>query len=98
VNRFDVGFQYGLRKPETAEEIQQQNTIRGMRIAILEAQRDSPLIRQALITAECAGLSGEDTFTLLAYYALLSLEDHAQRHSNLLRLMPIPPLVIREGG
>lgn len=94
MNIFDGGFQYGLRRPETAEEVQQQSTLRGMRHAIWNAQRDSPLIAQALRTAECAGLSGEDTFTLLAYYALLSLEDHAQRASRMLSLMPVPPVIV----
>lgn len=94
MNKFDMGFTYGLRAPETAEEVQRQTTLNGMREAIEKAQWDSPIIRSALQAARYTGLNGEDTYTLLAYHALLSLENHAQRNSELLRLMPVRPITV----
>jgi len=90
----DMRIHFGIRKPETAEEVERHATLDGMRKAIWEAYRDSPVIRMGLETARYNGLNGEDTYTLLAYHALRQLEDHARRHSDLLRLMPVPPIIV----
>jgi hypothetical protein len=91
---WDMKMQMGLRAPRTAEEVNQQATLNGMREAIWKAMRDSPVIRSCLETARYNGLNGEDTYTMLAYHALIALENHWQRHSELLNLMPVPSIVV----
>lgn len=88
--------QMGLRKPETAKETEAQSTLNGMRKAIVYAQRDVALIRQCLDAAYHQGLSGEDTYALLAYHALRQLEEVWQRCDQLIQLQPLPPLVIKQ--
>ena len=46
--------------------------------------RDSALIRQCLDTAHYAGMSGEDTYVLLAYQALIQLENTYRQLEDLL--------------
>jgi hypothetical protein len=87
-------LQMGIRRPKTAEEEKQHATLDGMRKAIEMAQRDSPLIRACLDSARYNGMNGEDTYTMLAYHALVALEDHYRRHSELLNLLPVPPIVV----
>ena len=83
MNRFSLPV--GLVAPETAEEVQEASTVQGMRRAIQNARRDSAVIAAALDTAYHQGLNGEDTYTLLAYHALVALESYAQRLSELLK-------------
>jgi len=90
----DFKMHYGIKPPETAEEIKRHATLDGMRKAIELAQRDSQVIRQCLQLARYEGFNGEDTYTLLAYHALRQLEDHWQRMSQLIDLMPVPPIVV----
>lgn len=90
-------IQLGLLKPETTEEVKEQATLDGMRRAIEMASRDSVLIRQCLDSARYAGLSGEDKYVLLAYQALLALEEHWQRNLRFSELSPnVPPIVIKD--
>jgi hypothetical protein len=87
----------GIPKPETAEETNDQLTsVDGMRRAILRAARDSALIRQCLMTAEHAGLKGEDLYAMMAYHALRQLEDLYQRHSDVLDRLPMPPMILKK--
>lgn len=85
-------MQMGIVEPKTAEEIRRQATLEGMRAEIWKAMYDSPIIRACLESARHHGLSGEDTYTMLAYHALRSLEDHYQRRVELLCLMPVPSI------
>lgn len=53
------------------------------------------LIRGALYSARYRGLSGEDTYVLLAYQALIHLEDTHKRLMKVVSLMPpMPPIVM----
>lgn len=57
-----------------------------MRLTILDASRDSALIRNSLETGRYNGLSGEDIYVQLAYHALRELERQwrlNQRHMEL---------------
>lgn len=93
---FDFGrLQMGLRQPQTEEDAKTEATINGMRKAIIKAQRDSPLIRNVLNAAWYQGLRGEDTYVLLAYHALQMLEDHYQRNMEFIKLMPVPPIIVK---
>ena len=64
-----------------------------MRKAIYASQRESALIRRCLDTAHYAGMSGEDTYVLLAYHALLQLEDTHQRFMQLWNITAMPTVV-----
>jgi hypothetical protein len=78
----------GLRRPKDEQPIancSQCNRIdlNELRKAIDRGQRDSVLIYRCLLQAQYAGLSGEDTYALLAYEALCQLEEYAQRTRSL---------------
>jgi len=74
----------GLKRPATVEEqMKIQADIGAMRKAITFGQRDSSLINRCLRVAEHNGLSGEETYVLLAYNALCQLEDFWQRQLKL---------------
>jgi hypothetical protein len=59
-----------------------------IRAAIEKGRRDSPLIAQALRQAERLGLSGEDKYVMLAYQALIHLDD---THKRLMRVVSLTP-------
>jgi hypothetical protein len=86
----------GLEAPRTAEETIRANTPDGMRAAIFKGSHESPLIRTCLQKAQYAGLSGEDTYVLLAYQALIALESYAQRCLEISRRHPdVPPIFVQ---
>jgi hypothetical protein len=89
-------MQFGLPRPETAKETQAQATLEGMRAAIERGSFDSSLIRQCLDTARIQGLNGEDTYTLLAYHALLAVEDFYRRCNEMISLSPITRVVRKD--
>lgn len=64
------------------------------------AAYDSSLINRAFQHARCAGLSGEDKYTLLAYHALKALQTHYQLNMDYLVRTPMPGMVFKvgEGG
>jgi len=61
-----------------------------MRAAIEEAQFDHPIIRMALTAARRDGLRAEDTYAMLAYYALQSLVNLQTAYAHLLAISPAP--------
>ena len=62
-------------KAETAEEIEQIQTPTGIRKRLWEVgYRNDPIVSRIFDLARHEGLSGEDTYTLLAYYALADRE------------------------
>lgn len=69
-----------------------------MRKAILEGRRDSPLIHSALMAAEYNGFSGEDTYTYLAYHALVMAETQHKKLCKLLNVLPMTSWIIPHGG
>jgi hypothetical protein len=71
----DSPLSLGLPKPETAEDQRDATTIAGMRRAIMGGARNSRLIRQCLEIAERQLLGREEIYVLLAYEALLRLEE-----------------------
>jgi hypothetical protein len=91
-NEWEYRMRLGIAKPKTAEQINVEADINGMRLAILKGSRDSALIRSCLDTARYAGLSGEDTYALLAYHALIHLEHHFQMTMERVKLDPKSPL------
>ena len=75
----------GLPKQEV-----KYNDFNAMREAIQLGARDSGLIHNCLTSAQRAGLSGEDTYVLLAFHALRMLEDFWQKNLTHARLSPGP--------
>ena len=80
---FSSRFALGLPKPETPEEAHDSASVPGMRRAIETAARSSRLIRECLKVAETQRLGREEIYVLLAYRALVELEE---RHRTLERL------------
>lgn len=83
-------IQTGIEKP--AEE---PKSIDEMRKAILEASRHVTIVRSAMYSADAQGLSGEDRYAMLAYYALRQLEGAHQRLMAYVSITPMPPFIIR---
>jgi hypothetical protein len=73
----------GLARPESREDTEDASTIAGMRRAIEKSARSSQLIAECLKEAEKDQLSREEIYVLLAYRALVELED---KHGLLERL------------
>lgn len=80
----------GIPKPESIEECAMAQTVNGMRQAIYKASHESALIRHSMQVADFQGLSGEDRYTMLAYHALVSLEQTYQQLTNYAKRMPDP--------
>ncbi len=68
----------GLPGPESPEDAKDTETIPGMRRAIEQAARSSQLIQECLQVAERRRLGREEIYVLLAYRALVELEDKHQ--------------------
>lgn len=68
----------GLPRPESPEDAKDTATIPGMRRAIEKAARSSRLIQECLQAAERRQLGREEIYVLLAYRALVELEDKHQ--------------------
>lgn len=84
----------GLPEPvKTAEGV--APTCDEMRKAIYRGMHDSHLIQQCLDTAHHLGMSGEDIYTLLAYHALLQLEETHRQLTLAINLMPVSPKVTK---
>lgn len=73
----------GLPRPESPEDTQDVGTIPGMRRAIERFAKSSQLIAEGLKEAERRRLGREEIYVLLAYRALVQLED---KHRLLERL------------
>ena len=90
----EYGIKMGLKRPASVEDqMKIQADIGAMRKAILYGQRDSSLIRQCLRIAEANGLSGEETYVMLAYHALCQMEDLWQRQLQLTMLDVRAPFI-----
>lgn len=84
----------GLEQPKSLEEqLKIQSDVSAMRKAITFGQRDSSLINRCLRVAEHNGLSGEETYVLLAYHALVQLEGMWERQLKLASLDIRAPFV-----
>lgn len=92
-------FRTGLNRKDAEKDVEPfgEKRIDGMRRAIENGRRDSALIHQCLMSAEVNGLRGEDKYVLLAYHALILLEEHAQRTLDMLNTQPTPPFIIGSG-
>jgi hypothetical protein len=84
----DWKITFGLPKPE-----KDPASIDEMRQAIDRARWDSSLIKNALDTAQFNGMSGEDKYAMLAYWALRELETQYQSNLRWLMLQPSPGII-----
>jgi len=75
----DRGFSLN---PKTAEDVNQEETIQGMRQRLYRYQREHPLVKTVMDSAHYKGLSGEDAMTWLAYEAMKRLEFIEDRMLN----------------
>lgn len=85
----DFKISFGIPSPE-----KEPKDIREMRQMIDKAGWNCALIRQAQDHARYAGLSGEDEYVLLAYYALRELHRVAELNLRHFALQPPPPIVV----
>ena len=86
-----MSWNNGMRlKPETAAEVNEVMEPRGIRKRLNRYRRDSALVNAVFNSAYAQGLSGEDTMTVLAYEALLRLEqyDEAMLEDAMLNIKP----------
>lgn len=72
------------------------NDFQAMRQAIEKGARDSGLISNCLNAARAQGLSGEDTYTLLAFHALQMMEDFWKKNLQIAYLAPNPQQIFIE--
>lgn len=68
MNDFEMSI--GIAKPD-----KEPVSVDEMRVAIHAAERKSALIHSTMTAAYYRGMSGEDKYAMLAYYALRQLED-----------------------
>jgi len=86
----------GLERPHALEDqLAIQSDVSAMRKAIFRGQFESSLIRACMNTAQHNGLSGEETYVLLAYQALISLEGFWQDQLKLARLDIRAPFIMK---
>ena len=78
MSSFHSRLALGLRRSESPEDAQDTETIAGMRRAIEKAARSSQLIQECFQFAERRHLGREEIYVLLAYRALVKLEDKHQ--------------------
>ena len=84
----------GLQEPRSESERKEVETPDGMRRAIFKASRDSALIRHVEDMARIRGLSGEDKYVYLAYYALVQLERMNEMNLKFLNSHPYPGVLL----
>jgi hypothetical protein len=82
-------FRLGVEKPEN-----EPKSIDEMRQSIERASHESALVRSALMSARYQGLSGEDTYAMLAYHALRELERLHKMNLKWLSLTPQPSTLL----
>ncbi len=78
-NGIVLGIEEPERSPTNPTEARQ---------AILQASRDSVLIRRCLNHATAMGLSGEDTYVWIAYWALRELQHQHELLRRTFALLP----------
>jgi hypothetical protein len=69
-----------------------------MRAAIERARMESAIVRQALDSCRCRGMSAEDTYTVLAYHALQALAATQRVLHEHLVTQPLPMFVPADRG
>lgn len=82
------------KRIDPLEPLAEATTPTKMRAAIEQASMHSPIVRQSLDAARYAGMSTEDTYTLLAYHALQALLATQRRALELQQLAPPLPVVV----
>jgi hypothetical protein len=82
----------GLQKPHMDPRREEYHlSINQLRREVrITGLRNSSLVRACIHRAEIEGLSGEDTMTLIAYFALRHLEDVAQQLADEFNQRPRP--------
>lgn len=73
---------------DAAVEIGKASTPEEMRAEIYRLRQDDPMVRDILMSADFHGLSAEDRYTQLAYYALV---EYGRLRAMLLRQLSISP-------
>lgn len=86
---WSVNIQFGIPPQE-----KEPKDINEMRLAIDRAGLECALINRSLCHARYMGLSGEDKYTLLAYYALLELHHLHKVNMEWLMLQPLPSILV----
>lgn len=86
---FDREIRLGIAKPE-----KEPASVNEMRLAIDRAGRDCHLIRQAMDAARYQGMSGEDTYVMMAYSALRALEQQYRLNMQWRNCTPNPSAIL----
>lgn len=83
----------GIPTPESAEAVNEAATFQGMRKAIFKASFESSLIRHCIDKCLVGGASGEEMYVMLAYQALLRLEQVNAEYMSMIERTPMPPWI-----
>jgi hypothetical protein len=81
-------------KAETAEEIEQIQTIAGLRRRIFEMRQHDPLVRRVLDISMVEGLNTEETFARLSYFALVAKDEADDRLLEYMQTSGPTPFVV----
>lgn len=84
---WNAPYRVGIEKPE-----KEPTSTDEMRKAITAAAWHSSLVRNCMVAADYQGLSGEDRYAVVAYYALRSLEDTSRGLMAFVSTTPSPLL------
>lgn len=76
------------------EQVKKAETPEEMRAEIFRLSRYHHMVRNVLDRANYQGLSAEDKYTIIAYYALADLAKFQSIHLDSLRLDAIPPMIL----
>lgn len=78
------------------KKLNEAATPKEMRAAIEEVIHHHPIVRNVLLMARRDGLSSEDTYSAVAYYALQMLVQTQTDYARVLSTMPMPPMFLME--
>ena len=76
------------------EQVREAATPEEMRVEIFRLLRYDALVRSVMYSADYKGLSGEDRYTILAYYALRERAKYQQSTLDFVMTKPPAPMVV----
>ena len=79
------------------EKLSENPTPTECRVALEHESRDNPLIRNVLNMASYAGMSGEDTYAVMAYYLCQAADHYRDSLLEQLNCRVAPHIVISPG-
>ena len=79
---------------DTWEKLDEATTPQEMRAAMFKISRDEVIIRNGLRYRDMTGCTGEDTWTMIAYYAIKIMAEYRTASHNAFLSMPPMQIII----